>query len=40
MPGSHARYAHFLDYGAATAYAVRVRDLREELRGPDARPGV
>lgn len=38
--GSHARYAHFLDYGDATAYAVRVRDLRNELREPDAPPGV
>lgn len=32
--GTHARYAHFLDYGDAEGYPVKVRDLREELRRP------
>jgi hypothetical protein len=32
--GSHARYARFLDYGDAETLAVRVVDLREELRSP------
>jgi hypothetical protein len=30
--GSHTRYAQFIDYGDAEALAVRVVDLREELR--------
>lgn len=34
--GSHARYAQFADYGDAEAMAVRVVDLREELRKPTA----
>lgn len=32
--GSHTRYAQFIDYGDAEAMAVRVVDLREELRKP------
>lgn len=32
--GSHTRYARFLDYGDAETLAVRVVDLREELRSP------
>ena len=32
--GSHTRYAQFIDYGDTEAMAVRVVDLREELRKP------
>ena len=32
--GAHTRYAQFIDYGDAEAMAVRVVDLREELRKP------
>jgi hypothetical protein len=32
--GTHRRYAHFLDYGDAEAFPVRVQDLRDELRRP------
>ncbi len=38
--GSHSRYAHFTEYGDAEALAVRVMDLREELRRPDAESNV
>jgi hypothetical protein len=34
VAGAHARYAHFLDYGDAEAFEVKVQDLREELRCP------
>jgi hypothetical protein len=32
MPGTHSRYARFLDYGDEQNLAIRVRDLRDELR--------
>jgi hypothetical protein len=37
--GTHARYAHFLDYGDAESMPIKVRDLREELRASPAPAG-